>query len=203
MMGSAKFWLFISGLLIFVGVAVFAVTRHFYAAPAGAGGTVQQAAPAAAPAPSLSPAGQASLAWPDQDAEADLQDFMGASPAQSFTSDPAEALQQAYEFFENRQYQQAADLYQHLLDSGLRNVNVYNELGITLQYLGRTQEALRVLNEGISLDPSYQRIWLTLGFVNGQAGNIEQARSALSTAVQMGADTEVGRSAAKMLEGLM
>jgi Flp pilus assembly protein TadD len=82
------------------------------------------------------------------------------------------------------------------------NVNTYNNLGITLFYLGRSDDALRRLNEGIALDPSYQRIWLTLGFVNGQLGNFREARTALNRAVGMGADNEIGQSAMQMLDGL-
>jgi len=52
------------------------------------------------------------------------------------------------------------------------------------------------------VDPTYQRIWLTLGFVNSQMGNTAEARTALGTAVQLGADTDVGKSAAKMLADL-
>jgi Flp pilus assembly protein TadD len=54
----------------------------------------------------------------------------------------------------------------------------------------------------VKVDANYQRIWLTLGFVNKQLGNTVQARTALTTAVQLGADNDIGRSAGKMLEGL-
>jgi Flp pilus assembly protein TadD len=81
-------------------------------------------------------------------------------------------------------------------------VDTYNNLGITLHYLGRSAEALRWLNEGIAKDPTYQRIWLTLGFVNSELGDTGQARIALTKAVQMGADNEIGQSAVRMLENL-
>jgi Flp pilus assembly protein TadD len=71
-----------------------------------------------------------------------------------------------------------------------------------LHYLGRSSEALDILNKGVKVDANYQRIWLTLGFVNKQLGNTVQARTALTTAVQLGADNDIGRSAGKMLEGL-
>jgi Flp pilus assembly protein TadD len=71
-----------------------------------------------------------------------------------------------------------------------------------LHYLGRSTEALDILHKGVAVDSNYQRIWLTLGFVNKQLGNSEQARKALTTAVQLDPDTDVGKSAAKMLEGL-
>jgi len=82
------------------------------------------------------------------------------------------------------------------------DVDTYNNLGLTLHYLGRSTEALDKLNEGVAVDPTYQRIWLTLGFVNRQLGNTGQARTALTTAVKMDADSEIGQSATKMLEEL-
>lgn len=106
------------------------------------------------------------------------------------------------QYFANNQYEQAADMYQQALDAGSATVNTYNSLGITLHYLARSDEALRVINEGIAKDPTYQRIWLTSGYVNSQLGNFEQARQALTKAVQLGADTDVGQSAAEMLEAL-
>jgi Flp pilus assembly protein TadD len=82
------------------------------------------------------------------------------------------------------------------------NVDTYNNLGITLHYLGKSNEAILRLNEGVAIDPTYQRIWLTLGFVNRQVGNAEQARAALNTAAKINADNEIGESAIKMLEDL-
>ncbi len=101
-----------------------------------------------------------------------------------------------------KQYDRAADLYERLLVFGPNNVDTYNNLGITLHYLGRSAEALRKLNEGVAVDPTYQRIWPTLGFVNSHLGNTEQARTALTTAAKMGANNEVGQSAVRMLEDL-
>jgi tetratricopeptide (TPR) repeat protein len=111
-------------------------------------------------------------------------------------------LHQADAFYTSGQYAKAADLYEQLLATGSNDVNTYNNLGITLYNLGRSDQALRILNEGVAVDSTYQRIWLTLGFVNSQLGNTGQARLALTTAVQMGADTEVGRTATEMLGNL-
>jgi Flp pilus assembly protein TadD len=96
----------------------------------------------------------------------------------------------------------AAELYERLLVLGPNNVETYNNLGITLHYIGRSNEALRRLNEGVAIDPAHQRIWLTLGFVNSQLGNTEQARAALNTAADLNAANEIGKSAIKMLADL-
>ena len=122
--------------------------------------------------------------------------------SQSIIKNPVEASRQADAFFTNKQFDRAADLYAQLLAFDRNNVDTYNNLGLTLHYLGRSTEALAKLNEGVAVDPTHQRIWLTLGFVNGQLGNAEQARTALTTAVQMGADNTIGQAAKEMLEKL-
>ena len=58
---------------------------------------------------------------------------------------------------------------------------------------------IQILNEGITVEPTNQRIWLTLGFVNKGVGNVEEARAALTKAMEMSPDNEVGKSAASML----
>ncbi len=190
MIRSAKFWIPMTVFQVAFGLTVFAITRQYYlhepdkvsAHP----GTVSQPA----------------LNWPEGGTENDLEQLISSYPGQPLSDDPVVISRQADDFFTNEQYDKAADLYEQLLAVGSTNVNTYNNLGITLHYLGRSTDALRVLNEGVALDPSYPRIWLTLGFVNSQLGNIGQARSALTKAVQLGADSDVGQSATKMLNTL-
>ncbi len=170
------------------GLTVFAVTRQYYLPDVG---TV-----------SAGPARHTTAPLPAQSAESDLANLISAFPGPAAATDPVELSFQADEAFSNQQFGQAAELYERLLLADPGNADTYNNLGLTLHYLGRSSEALSVLNEGVTVDPGYQRIWLTLGFVNVQVGNLEQARSALSTAIQMGADTEVGQSAAHMLDAL-
>ncbi len=165
------------------GLAIVAITRQYYIQDSDNGST------------------EPSVAGPDR--------ITRANPAQfglPGSSQPIEAAAlisgQAEEAFANNQYNRAAELYEQLLALSPNDVTAYNNLGITLHYLGRSAEALRKLNEGLAVDPTYQRIWLTLGFVNSQLGNTEQARAALTSAAQMGADNEVGQSALKMLENL-
>ena len=93
-------------------------------------------------------------------------------------------------------------MYEQLLVIRPNDVETYNNLGLTLHYLGRSTEALRRLNDGVAVDAEHQRIWLTLGFVNSQLGNSEQARTALTTAAQIGSDDSIRQSAMKMLEDL-
>ena len=118
------------------------------------------------------------------------------------SSDPVEISRRANDAFQQQRYTEAASLYERLLDFGPQTADVHNNLGLTLHYLGRTDEALQRLDEGIQIEPDNQRIWLTLGFVNRQVGDNEAARNALETAVNMDAESSVGRSARQMLDEL-
>ncbi len=190
MMRGAKFWIPMTVFQVVFGLAVFAITRQYYIHDSdnvSARPTVIR---------------QPSHLWPDRITETDQARFSSSTFSQSAIEDPVEISRQADEFFTKKQYDRAADLYARLLVFGPNNVDTYNNLGITLHYLGRSAEALRKLNEGVAVDPTYQRIWLTLGFVNSQLGNTEQARTALTTAAKMGANSEVGQSAVRMLEDL-
>ena len=190
MIHSPKFWIPMTVFQVVFGLAVFAITRQYYIHDldnVSARPTVIR---------------QPSHLWPDRITETNQARFSSSTFSQSAIEDPVEISRQADEFFTKKQYDRAADLYERLLVFGPNNVDTYNNLGITLHYLGRSAEALRKLNEGVAVDPTYQRIWLTLGFVNSQLGNTEQARTALTTAAKMGANNEVGQSAVRMLEDL-
>jgi len=190
MVRSTKFWLSMTLFQVLFGLAVFAITRQYYihdsdnisAEPTA----IRQSLPA----------------WPDRITETDLRLLGVSALGQSTLEDPVEISRQADEFFANRQYDQAVELYERLLVLGPNNVETYNNLGITLHYLGRSTEALRRLDEGVAVDPTHQRIWLTLGYVSSQLGNIEQARTALTNAAQIGVDDEIRQSAREMLENL-
>ncbi len=171
-------------------LAVFAITRQYY---------IQDSDNVSIDPTEIK---QSSAAWPDRTAETNPKLLNSSTFSLLTIKDPDEISRQADEFFANQQYDRAADLYARLLALGRDNVDTYNNLGITLHYIGRSAEALSKLNEGVAVDPKHQRIWLTLGFVNSQLGNIEQARTALTTAVKISADNEIGQSAVKLLENL-
>jgi len=187
---NSKFWISLAFFEIAFGIAVFAVTRHYYMSDPEA-----VAERTTAPAEILA-------TRPENITEADLAHFDLLAPGQAVTDDPVEISRRANEYFDNAQYDRAAEMYEKLLAYGPDNVDTYNNLGLTLHYLGRSAEALQRLNDGVAIDPTHQRIWLTLGLVNGQLGNTDEARTALKNALQFGADEEIRSSAAKMLETL-
>jgi tetratricopeptide (TPR) repeat protein len=182
-----KFWVSLAVFEIAFGLLVFAVTRQYY---------IGQAEPAHArqtPMTEVVPARSGNIT------EADLAKFNLQIPSQALPDDPIEISRLANEYFGNGQYDRAAELYEKLLVYGPDNADTYNNLGLTLHYLGRSTEALQKLHEGIVADATHQRSWLTIGFVNSQMGNIEDARFALNNAIQVGDDEEIRRSATEML----
>lgn len=187
MQRDTKFWIGLGIFQVAFGLAVFAATRAYYAAPE------------AEPIADSDIVRNSMPVWSD--------DFAGSSrPAPSppptdlsLATDPAEIAREADLAFGNRQYERAAELYRRLVALDPSNVELHNNLGLTLHYLGRSDEALTWLEQGIAKDPAHQRIWLTLGFVSAQTGNVDRARDALHTAVQIDPDSPVGQSAQRML----
>lgn len=183
---SVTFWASMAVFQLVFGFAVFAITRDHYRSEPSTGSRDE---------PSVAAANDRFSSI-----DASLLTTLGNSAA--FPQDPAEISRQADASFVNGQYARAAELYSKLaaLDPG--NVDTLNNLGLTLHYIGRSEEALQKLKEGIAVDSTYQRIWLTLGFVNSSMGNMEAAREALNTARAMDPDTDVGRSASRLLDEL-
>lgn len=175
---------------VLFGLAVFAITRDYY---------YQEPGDIGAHPPT---ADQSTPAWSAGITETDIARLGPSVFGAPETQDPSEISRQADEFFVNRQYKSAAVMYERLLAFNPQNAKTLNNLGLTLHYLGRSDEALGKLSEGVAIDPDDQRIWLTLGYVNSQLGNTEQARTALTNATQVGADETIRQSAMKMLETL-
>ncbi|MDH3616709.1 MAG: tetratricopeptide repeat protein [Gammaproteobacteria bacterium] len=186
---DAKFWVALAVFQVVFGLAVFAITRDYYQ---------QEPAEVRAHPGEID---RSTSTWQGI-SENDIARLAPGVFAEATPQDPVQISRQADEFFANRQYQSAANSYERLLTFDPENVEVLNNLGLTLHYLGRSDEALRRLNEGVAIDPGNQRIWLTLGYVNGQLGNTEQSRTALTKATETGTDEAIRRSAIQMLEDL-
>jgi len=73
---------------------------------------------------------------------------------------------------------------------------------LTLHYLGRSDEALKILKRGTEIQPQFQRTWLTLGFVQSRVGNFQEAKEAFKQAIELGPETGPGKSASEMLSKL-
>jgi len=190
MIRDTKFWMSMTVFQVLFGLVVFAITRDYYIHDADSVSTY--------PLPIAQPA----LLWPSSITDTDIARLSASTFNGSITHDPAEISRQADDFFARRQYDRAADSYERLLVFSPNDAEIYNNLGLTLHYLGRSTDALRRLNEGVALDPENQRIWLTLGFVNSHLGNTEQARTALTNATQIGSDESIRQSALTMLADL-
>jgi len=187
---NSRFWISFAVFQVVFGLAVFAVTRDYY---------IQDVETVSAHPAALN---QSAPVWPNRITETQIARLSSPALSEPTLQDPVEISRRANEYFANRQYDRAADMYEQLLAFSPNDAEIYNNLGLTLHYLGRSAEALDKLNQGVAVDPEHQRIWLTLGYVNSQVGNIEQARTALTTATRIGTDESIRQSATKMLEGL-
>jgi Flp pilus assembly protein TadD len=105
-------------------------------------------------------------------------------------------------YFENKRFEQAIEEYNKVLKINPADVDTYNDLGLALHYTGSSDTAIETLRKGTEVTPSYQRIWLSLGFVLSQAGKNDEARDALKKTIDLGANSEVGLEAKRILDFL-
>jgi tetratricopeptide (TPR) repeat protein len=189
MIHGARLWIPFAVFHVMFGLVVFNVTRFYYIND----NVKVSAEPTSTRQPTM---------IQDKGVSDIIQYLNSSNTTPTAIKNPAELSRQADQAFNDKQFSNALAYYEQLLALDPNNVGTYNNLGITLHYLGRSTEALEKLNKGAAIDPTFQRIWLTLGFVNSQTGNIKEARTTLSTAVQMDAENEVGQSAKQMLENL-
>ncbi len=156
----------------------------------------------AGPQEQSSPAEQSSAAQPHPPVNtmliADLESRLKESPGS-----PEIMWRLADAYFESRQFEQAAAYYKKVLDSGSGETDVYNGLGISLHYMGRSAEGLTFLEEGIKKNPYHQRIWLTKGFILAYGmGDMEEAKAAWEKATVLNPESQVGKAAAEYLSAL-
>ncbi len=185
-----KIWIAMAVFQVVYGMAVFGLTRDYYLHGPDRSGARPSATEASRNLSTGSPLRPAIPGGGAFDA--------GGTAGQA----PAEISRLADESFARKDYQSAADLYAQLLTKVPGDVDTHNNLGLTLHYLDRSSEALRTLNEGIAIDKENQRIWLTLGYVQSQLGNVEQATRALTNATMIGNDDAIRKSAMEMLRDL-
>jgi Flp pilus assembly protein TadD len=192
---NGKFW---AGMAIFqvaFGLAVFGATRAYYlddtSTSAAGGGNAATGAATVRQRPAPQPGGISA------------NDIALSSAMTMPSEDPAAMARQADTLFREKQYGRAAELYARLLELNPDNAaEARNNLGLTLHYLGRHEEALAQLREGAEANPDHQRIWLTLGFVSSQLGNVDEARRALTRATETGGNLTIKESAQQMLDAL-
>ncbi len=180
-------WLLLVAFQLLFGAAVFTITRAYY---------LYQ--------PTLIPVTQApkaQSATPGSRLTALVRSWVEiVVPGETQTiEDPVRLAKLGDQLFEQREYGRAVVAYERAVLFNPQNVESYNDLGLTLLYLGQTEKAVQVLQDGIGRDPNLQRIQLTMGFVQAQLGNFEAAATALYRAVELDPDTTEGVEAKKIL----
>lgn len=103
-------------------------------------------------------------------------------------------------YFEQRKFIDAIEYYKKAIALDPHDIDTYNDIGLSYHYIGRSDEGLKYVEEGIKRNPAYQRIWLTKGFILAIRGDIAGARSAWEKAYRINPNTDIGRSAASFLE---
>ena len=186
-------WLLFAAFLAFYGFAVFALTRDYY---------LRYPSRPLSNVASGSQAGHGtSGAAPPTFIQREVAG-MGAPAVPLTSQDPAQLNDAGDRLFGQKRYAEAIPYYRLTLELSPDDVDASNDLGLALHYTGQSAEAMKILRAGAGLNPGFQRIWLTLGFVSAGAGDRDGARAALEKALALGSDNPVGQEAQRQLDRL-
>lgn len=175
---SPLHWVALVVFLFFYGFTVFALTRDYYLRH-----------------PSRPLAAQGATATSGSMPKVETS----AIPETITETNPELLHQRADELFMQRQYAEAARVYQRILELNSDDAEAHNDLGLALHYTGDNAGAIVHLKAAVAKGPQLQRPWLTLGFVNLQAGNRDEAQKALEQARDLDPDSDIGKEAQRLL----
>lgn len=98
---------------------------------------------------------------------------------------PDTAIQMAGKLYSAGNFAQAEKVCRQLLASRPGSADAHNILGVTLQALGRGEEAVESLKRAVELAPGSASIHANLGEILRQQGKTEEAAEALEKAVEL------------------
>lgn len=103
-------------------------------------------------------------------------------------------------YFDSKQFNESVKNYKKVLEVKPGEADLYNDLGLSLHYLGNSAEAIKYLDEGIKTNPYHQRIWLTKGFILAYGmGDLEGAKVAWEKAAALNPESQIGKAASEYL----
>jgi tetratricopeptide (TPR) repeat protein len=102
-------------------------------------------------------------------------------------------------YFESSMFEKAITAYKELLELDDTDGDTYNDLGLSYHYSGRSDLAIETLRKGAEVASSFQRIWLSLGFVLAANNKADEARTSLKKAIQLDSETDVATEARRIL----
>lgn len=98
-------------------------------------------------------------------------------------------------------YEGAVARYREALDKDSGIPSAWNNLGIALYRLGRTQEALQAYEKASSLDPNNADIYFNEGLAYYKLGDLLAARRAFARAVELNPDHSLAKTNLRALSG--
>ncbi|MDH4227690.1 MAG: tetratricopeptide repeat protein [Deltaproteobacteria bacterium] len=99
-------------------------------------------------------------------------------------------------YFGLQKFDMAAAHYKNAVKLDPKDVDSYNDLGLSLHYMKNSSEAISFIDKGIAVNPYYQRIWLTKGFVLATGLNdVNGANEAWKKAISIDPNSEVAAAA--------
>jgi tetratricopeptide (TPR) repeat protein len=166
-------------------------------------GSQQMAPPAAPPPPpaaAAAPESQPQAAPPppiDPQRVAALEKTAGAEPRNSTVRVDLGNL-----YFNSERYEQAVPWYEAALKINPKDVSASTDLAVCYYYLQQDAKALTQLDHSLSIDPNHAKTLFNQGIIRASAKDIEGAMKSWQRVIAIAPNSEEGRRAKQILEGV-
>jgi serine/threonine protein kinase/tetratricopeptide (TPR) repeat protein len=100
-------------------------------------------------------------------------------------ADYAPQVAEAKQLYQSGKYQEAADVYEKLLQKHSSDANLHFLMGAAKRKLFKNDEAFREYQKAVELDPKLDKAWQQLGFLYVERMDYQNAENALQRATQL------------------
>lgn len=105
-------------------------------------------------------------------------------------------------YFQASKFEEALELYKKAVEINGEDVVSRNDLALCYHIAKKDKEAFAQLDAALRIAPREPHLWLTLGVISYETGNLKRAREAFEQAYKLDPASSVGAKAKKMLESL-
>ncbi len=103
-------------------------------------------------------------------------------------------------YFSMMQFDDAVKHFDAAIKLNPSLVDIYNDIALSNHYLGNSAKALSYVDKGIEMNPYYQRIWLTRGFILAYGlGDQDAALESFEKAISISPETPIAEAAREYL----
>jgi len=147
-----------------------------------------------------------SHAAPDEEPHAEAQSSVSLEEARermATLNDAQQLVSLGNDHYDRQQYTIAAAAYERAVELGVREADVYTDLGATYRYLGQPDQALEAFRQAQAVDPRHAKSYFNMGLVYWDLGDTKRTLEAWDRCLQLNPGEELAQMVQHLREQVL